>query len=195
MKIFLLLVSSILVLAACSGGSLGSSTSQIANPVISDPTNSVFNQMAEGHYYVPTIPTCNREGSTGSTYFKDSFASAGGELILLREYHADSTCNSPQIYGSLVYTFVSYVTVNSHQEITFSLIDAQISISEPSVVTSYNALSLFAITDWVVGNARSIIDRKKQPADLAAAFVSGSITEYTARRVGNSIFIDGIQYQ
>ncbi len=195
MKMLLILGFSFAVLTACSSGSSSSGVGQVSAPVITDPANSAYTQMTANHFYLPVVPTCTREGTSGSSYFKDSFVSSNMEFINMREYHGDSTCNSLLLYASKVFTFVSYVNINADQNTSFSLIDVQLSIVDANVLTSYNAASLFAISNWSLGNARSIINRKAQPADISPVHVSGTISKLNLRKNLNLFFIDGIQYQ
>lgn len=192
----LLVFCSCAVFSACANRLAGPSTVQVSAPaVITDPANSVYKQMVESYFYSPSTSTCTREGTTGSSYYKESFFSSNMEFAVMREYHGDSNCSSLLLYASKVFAFVSYVNTNAEQQTSFSLIDAQISIADANVVNSYNGASTFAISNWSLGNARSVIDRKARPTDASLTYVSGSISVYTMRKSSNLVFIDGIQYQ
>lgn len=196
MKNFNLLLTflSLSILSSCSGGSSGGG-SGITTPQtpISNVGTSVLSQMTPNKIYAPLNDVCLKESN--SSYYKESFSYANNEFLHMREYHNDSLCSSVQFYASRVMTYVSHSLVQDFQVENVSLIDFQLSITDQLLLAVYNQNSLYGFNDWILSNAKSIIDRKLQPTDLSNKFITGTITTYSLKMVGSTLFVNGVQYQ
>jgi hypothetical protein len=198
MKNLILSTSVLALLQSCSSGSSsgGGAGSGVLNPpVISDPSSSVYSQMIENKIYLPLVANCIRESAQSPYYYRESFSKANNEFLHMREYHQENTCNSLQFYASRIMTFVSYSVIADEQKTSLSLIDFQISIADQFFLDAFNASEFYGFNNWTLGNAKSVIDRKRVSTDVSNQFITGSITDYSLRKVSDVIFINGVQYQ
>lgn len=184
-----------LILSGCSGGSSSGGNGVSATQPITNVSGSVLSQMTPNKIYQPVASTCIQDSSNSSYYYKESFGFLNNEFAHLRDYYEDSSCISLIFYASRVMSFVSYTNVQDYQIVNMSLLDFQLSITNQILLDVYDQNRFYDLSWNSLGNAQSVIDRKFQPSDSTARFISGTITNYQMKMILSSLFVNGIQYQ
>lgn len=184
-----------LILQSCSGSGGSSGGVTASNPTVIAPSQSVFNTMADG-VFNPLNTNCINQNNE---HFKIILIKTNGEFSVLKTLFDDVMCSGDSQVISLasVYIFVSAKVnpLNDGSDLTdVSLIDSQIAILNPSYVSDFNSQNLYGYNNWILGNAKSIIDRSRLSGE-SPIFTSGTLMSFSFKLIGNSSLIfNGVQY-
>ena len=192
--IFSFFVLALLQSCSGSGGSSGATSGGGSTTSPIPEASSVYAKM-DG-VYNPLNTNCINQNNE---HFKIVLIKTNNEFSVLKTLFDDVMCSgaSQTISLASVYIFVSAKVnpLNDGSDLTdVSLIDSQIAILNPSYVSDFNSQYLYGYNNWIVGNAKSVVDRSRLTGE-SPIFISGTLTSFSFKLIGNSSLIfNGVQY-
>lgn len=180
-----------LVLSSCGSGGSSGGNDAISNPNLTNPSQAFFNTMDDG-IYVPQNNSCKTENNE---HFKIVIVKALNELSFIKQLYLEVDCLTEFHSIAITHTFISAnLLPDGYQLTNLSLIDAQISINLPGLLNDYNGQYMFQFDDWILNNAKSIIDRAPQPG-APIVYQSGTVSSLYLKLISPTVLlVKGIQY-
>lgn len=195
MKNLIKLLTLSLVLQSCggSGGSSGTGANSNLNPAVA------LNDIPDGSILTNNVCYTSPQNYVDGPYYKISFIkSSSTEFDAVFEYYPDSSCdlNTKLLSIALLRDVVSANLVNNATEVSLSLVDAQINITDNGMLSFYqNSPDPFFGKNWILNNLTSVIDLPRlngAPVEYPSGYISKLTLEIFKEQ--KRVLINGSQF-